>query len=145
MFVTLLGENKTVVEAITQIWYSIFLSQNHFQLLTSTLRELANTNNIKELTDGVIEIPQELQFLRLQKVWRTWLEMSSWTEPWIETQRKNIFRKNPLSEGGIKVYVNAVPAEHKASCEEWITNGILLPEQRRVGLVKQNITMAGNR
>ena len=144
MLFTLLGENKTVVEAITQIWYSIFLSQNHFELLTSTLRELANSKNIKELTDGVIEIPQE-QFLRLQKVWRTWLEMSSWTEPWIETQRKSLFRKDPLFEGIIDAYVSDVPAEHKASCKEWFASGILLPEQRRVGLVKQNITMAGNR
>ena len=108
------------------------------------MRELANSKNIKELTDGVIEIPQE-QFLRLQKVWRTWLEMSSWREPWIETQRKDILRKDPLSAEGIEFYVNDVPAEHKASCEEWFVSGILSPEQKRVGLVKQNITMAGNR
>ena len=144
MLFTLQGENKTVVEAITQIWYSIFLSQNHFQLLTSTLRELANSKNIKELTDGVIEIPQE-QFLRLQNVWSNWLKMSSWTEPWIETERKDIFRKEPLSAGGIEAYVSDVPAEHKESCKEWFESGILLPQQRRVGLVKQNITMAGNR
>ena len=144
MFVTLLGENKTDIEAITQIWYSIFLSQNHFQLLTSTLRELTKSKNIKELTDGVIEIRQE-QFLRLQKVWRTWLEMSYWTEPWIETQRKNLFRKDILSISGIDAYVSEVPAEHKASCKEWFASGILLPEQRRIGLVKQNITMAGKR
>ena len=91
-----------------------------------------------------MEVPAD-QLNMLQKVWTTWLEVSSRTKPWIEEQRKNLFRKDHGCEEGIALYLNQVPTEHRTSCVEWFTSGVLLPQEGRVGLVKENPTMTGSR
>lgn len=83
------------------------------------------------------------QFQKLVQVWRTWLDLSARTEDWITDARRRWFKKEPGTGDGIDMYLKEIPSEHKQSASDWFANGILLSEESRNELPRENFTLTG--
>ncbi len=113
-----------IASSVTQIWYSLRLSEKDHQFATSALQELIHASSLEELTSGIMKIDQD-QLNKLVQVWRTWLNLSSRTEDWITKARERRFANDPGSRSGIDMYLEEIPEEHKQSVSDWFANGIL--------------------
>ena len=133
-----------IVRSLTQIWYSLRLSEEDYKLLMRTLQELIHASSLEELTKGTMKIEQD-NFHRLIQVWRTWLDLSSRKGDWITEARRRRFDENPSPmEQGIDLYLQEIPKEHKKSASDWFENGILLPKASRKELPRENVTLTGS-
>ncbi len=77
---------------MTQIWYSLRLSEENYKLVMRTLQELIHAPSLEELTKGKMKIEQD-HLHKLVQVWRTWLDLSSRVEDWITEARRRIISK----------------------------------------------------
>ena len=59
---------------MTQIWYSLRLSEEDFTLVMGTLQELIHASSLEELTRGTMKLEQD-HLHTLVQVWRTWLHL----------------------------------------------------------------------
>ncbi|KAJ7388731.1 hypothetical protein OS493_036009 [Desmophyllum pertusum] len=132
-----------IASSVTQMWYSLRLSEDDHQLVISTLQELIQASSLEELTKGTMKIEQD-QLHKLVQVWRTWLDLSSRKGNWITEARRRKFESDPGSQDGIDFYLKEIPKEHKESSSDWFANGILLPKVSRKGLTRENFTLTGN-
>ena len=71
---------------MTQIWYSLRLSDKDYRLVISKLQELVEASSLEELTEGTMKMNKD-QFQRLVEVWRSWLNLSSHQGDWITEPR----------------------------------------------------------
>ena len=131
-----------MASSVTQIWYSLRLSQEDFQLVIRTLQELIEAPTLEELTGGAMKMNQR-QFQRIVEVWRTWLQLSSRKGDWITEARRRQF-DNRFAKEGMDFYLKEIPREHKKSATEWFSNGILSPKESREVLPRENFTLAGS-
>ena len=127
---------------MTQIWYSLRLSEEDYKLLMRTLQELIHVSSLEELTKGTMTIEQD-HLYRLIQVWRTWLELSCQEGDWITEARRRLFESDPHSKEGIDWYLKEIPKEHKDSASDWFASGILLPKASRKELPRENVTLTG--
>ena len=127
---------------MTQIWYSLRLSEEDFRLVMRTLQELINASSLEELTGGTMTIEQD-HLRSLVQVWRTWLHLGSREGDWISEERRRMFEKDGGSKEGMELYLKKIPKEHKTSASDWFTNGILLPKGSRKDLTRENVTLTG--
>jgi len=127
---------------VTQIWYSLRLSEEDFRLVKSTLQELIHASSLEELTRGTMKIEQD-HLRTLVQVWRTWLELSSREGDWITEERRRMFKSDRYSKDGMDLYLKEIPKEHKKSASDWFANGILLPKGSRKDLTRENFTLTG--
>ena len=97
--------------SVTQIWYSLRLSEEDFQLVIRTLQELIKASSLEELTQGRIEMPQS-HFQRINKVWCTWIQLSSRGANWITEARHKRFEPS-REKVGLDIYLREIPNEHK--------------------------------
>ena len=132
---------EQIAKSVTQIWYSLRLSEEDFKLVMYTLQELIQASSLEELTKGTMTMEQD-HLHTLVQVWRTWLQLGSREGDWITEERRKIIR-HPDSEEGIKLYLNQIPEEHKKSASDWFENGILLPKASRKELTRENVTLTG--
>ena len=128
---------------MTQIWYSLRLSEGNFRLVMHTIQELIHASSIEELTGGTMMMEKD-HFHKLVQVWRTWLELSSREGDWITEERRKMFEKDRGSKDGIDLYLKEIPKEHKTSASDWFANGILLSKGSRKELTRENITLTGS-
>ena len=130
---------KQVASTVTQIWYSLRLSEEDFQLVIRTLQELIEASSLYELTGGAMKMNQR-QFQRIAEVWRTWLQLSSRKGGWITEARRKPFQ----ALEGMNLYLEEIPEEHKKSASDWFADGILLPRASRKELPRENFTLTGS-
>ena len=133
---------KQVASSVTQIWYSLRLSEEDFQLVIRTLQELIEASSFDELTGGGMKMNQR-QFQRIAEVWRTWLQLSSRKGDWITEARRKPFQNFEALEG-MNLYLEEIPEEHKKSASDWFADGILLPKASRKELPRENFTLTGS-
>ena len=131
-----------MASSVTQIWYSLRLSEEDFQLVIRTLQELNEASSLEELTGGAMKINQR-QSKRISEVWCTWLQLSSRGGDWITDARRRQFEKSDAKDG-IDFYLKEIPKEHKKSASEWFANGILSPKESRKVLPRENFTLTGS-
>ena len=128
---------KDVATSVTQIWYSLWLSEDDFQLVIRTLQELIEAASLEELTGGAMKVSQ-VQLKRMAEVWSTWLQISSRGGDWITQARCRRFQDAEVRER------TEIPKEHKKSASEWFANSILSPKQSRKVLPLENFTLTGS-
>lgn len=133
---------EQIANAVTQIWYSLRLSEDDFSLVMRTLQELIHSSSLEELTRGTMTMEQD-HLHKLVQVWRTWLHLSSREGDWITEHRQRIFESYPSSKEGIRLYLDQIPKKHKNSASDWFENGILLPKASRKDLNRENVTLTG--
>ena len=85
-----------MANSVTQIWYSLRLSEEDYRLVTDTLRDLTQVSSLEEVTGGIMSMNSE-QFYRLVQVWRTWLDLSSRKGDWITIERCKMFENDPMA------------------------------------------------
>ena len=127
---------------MTQIWYSLWLSEDDFQLVIRTLQELIDAASLEELTGGAMKVSQ-VQLKRMAEVWSTWLQISSRGGDWITQARCRRFQDAEVRER-TELYLEEIPKEHKKSASEWFANSILSPKQSRKVLPLENFTLTGS-
>lgn len=133
---------EEVASAVTQIWYSLRLSDMVYRLVISKLQELVEASSLEELTKGTMKMNQG-HFQRLVEVWRTWLDLSSRQEDWITEARNKRFKSFDAQEG-MDLYLKEIPKKHKESASDWFANGILSPKESRKELLRENFTLTGS-
>ena len=114
---------------MTQIWYSLRLSEDDYKLVINALEELIQTSSLEELTGDTMRMEQN-QLKEVTHVWRTWLDLSSRKEKWISEARRRRF-DNPQAKEGMKLHLAEIPKEHKKSASDWFANGILSSKESR--------------
>lgn len=127
---------------MTQIWYSLRLSEDDYKLVINALEELIQTSSLEELTGDTMRMEQN-QLKEVTHVWRTWLDLSSRKEKWISEARRRRF-DNPQAKEGMKLYLAEIPKEHKKSASDWFANGILSSKESRGALFFENFTLTGS-
>ena len=127
---------------MTQIWYSLRINEENYQLVLRTLKELVLASSLEELTNGAMKMNQG-QFERIVEVWRTWLQLSFREEDWITEARDRLF-KNFKAQESMKLYLEEIPQEHKKSASDWFANGVLSPNESPKMLPRENFTLTGS-
>ena len=127
---------------MTQIWYSLRLSDMDYRLVISRLQELVEASSLEELTKGTMKMNQD-QFQRLVEVWRTWIDLSTRQGDWITEARNKGFTSFDAQEG-MDLYLKEIPKKHKESASDWFANGILSPKKSRKELLQENFTLTGS-
>ena len=89
---------EDVASSVTQIWYSLGLSDVDSRLVISRLQELVEASSLEELTKGTMKRNQG-HFQRLVEVWRTWLDLSTRQGDWITEARNKRFTSFDAQEG----------------------------------------------
>ena len=130
-----------MASSVTQIWYSLRLSEEDFQLVIRTLRELIKASSLEEMTGGAMKM-NEKHFQRISEVWCTWLQLSSRKGGWITQVRRKCFQ-NFESFREMNLYLEEILEEHKQSASVWFADGILLPKTSRKELPRENFTLTG--
>jgi len=133
---------EQIANSVTQIWYSLRLSEDDFRLVMYTLQELIHASSLEKLTRGKMSIEQD-HLRKLVQVWRAWLHLGSREGDWITEERQRVFDSDPSLEEGIRFYLDEIPKEHKKSASEWFENGILLSKASRKDLNRENVTLTG--
>ena len=133
---------KQVASSVTQIWYSLWLSEEDYQLVICMLQELIEAPSLEELTGGAMNMDRG-QLQRLAEVWCTWLDLSSRRQNWISKTRETKIESDSVAQEGFNLYLEGIPKQHKKSAADWITNGILLPKENRKNLPRENFTLTG--
>ena len=133
---------EQIANSVTQIWYSLRLSEDDFSLVMRTLQELTHASSLEELTRVKMSMEQD-HLHKLVLVWRTWLHLSSREGDWITEERRRIFESHPSTKEGIRLYLDQIPKKHKNSASDWFENGILLPNASRKDLNRENVTLTG--
>ncbi|KAL9964394.1 hypothetical protein ACROYT_G028029 [Oculina patagonica] len=132
-----------IASSVTQIWYSLRLSEEDYKLVLRTLQELIHASSLEELTKGTMKIEQD-HLHKLVQVWRTWLDLSSREGDWITEARRRRFESDSGSKDGMALYLKEIPKEHKRSASDWFANGILIPKGSRKELPHENVTLTGS-
>ena len=133
---------EQIAKSVTQMWYSLRLSEEDFKLVMCTLQELIHASSLEGLTRGIMRMEQD-HLHTLVQVWHTWLYLGSREGQWITEKRQRKVESYPGSEKGIKLYLDQIPEEHKESASDWFANGILLPKALRKELTRENVTLTG--
>ena len=136
------GDN--IFHAMIRIWYSVCISEEDFVLLTSSLRDLARTNELSSLTKGVMEISAE-QMEQLRSVWTAWLRLSEREGPWVSNERKMVFSSDrPEVQIGLPRYLDTIPKPHRNSAKKYFDTGIFPSTANPTEeLTRQNPTLTG--
>ncbi|XP_072025642.1 LOW QUALITY PROTEIN: uncharacterized protein [Amphiura filiformis] len=135
---------------VTTIWYSLHLSNDHYEFLTECLRKLIQmtSKGLSQTTQGIIDI-SEGDLNLIKKVWVKWLSLESCRrnpnyinlyqqrQKWIRT-RNNL---TPL----LDEYKKELNTEYVESFEEWLRDGIFIATSgaRRHYLEYGNPTLTG--
>ena len=131
-----------MASSVTQIWYSLRLSEEDFQLVIRTLQELTEASSLEELTGGAMKMNQR-QFQSISEVWCTWLQLSSRGGDWITDARRRKI-ENPDAKNGIYLYLAEIPGKHRESASDWFQNGISSRKKARKLLPRENFTLTGS-
>ena len=111
---------------MTEIWYSVSLSEKTYSYLYSSLQGLLRFKSAKELkaaTKGLLDI-NERHFREFQDVWKRWLEVRVEGTSYMQKQRQDAINADPGSYGGRINYYNCIPQEHVPSAVKYMEKGV---------------------
>ena len=131
------------VSQVTEIWYSMKLSEQTYQALSSALRdlsEMAGSDQLNQKSNGLFVI-DESHLKELKRVWKTWLHLPVFKSDWLSEQRKQAFESSPGSEYGIYSYYITLPSEHVKSAKKWMKDGVFACT--KAPMVAENPTLTG--
>ena len=129
---------------MTEVWYSVLLSEQTYRSLTYFLRELVEMRGLEDLkvnTRGLVAV-DENHLKELKFVWKTWLDLRVMKTTWIQEQRRQKFESDPGSSLGKMGYYNSIPSEHVKSAKKWMKDGVF--SQAKLPLVAENPTLTGS-
>ena len=110
--------------------------------MTSALQDLVTTAELRNLTEGLMEISTE-QLSKLKNIWTTWLRLAERKGSWVEKLRQEANCRDLDRDNGIKVYKHAIPKEHRRSAQQFFDTGIFNSTNNSEELTKQNPTLTG--
>ncbi|XP_028419307.1 uncharacterized protein LOC114545187 [Dendronephthya gigantea] len=122
----------SVCKVVTEIWYSLSLSEKTYDYLFSSLQgllRLKSAGDLKAATGELIEV-HESHFKEFQEIWRHWLELRVEGTSDIQKQRQEAFSKDPSSFRGKRCYYNCIPKEHLPSAKKFMEDGIFKRTKR---------------
>ncbi|XP_028390689.1 uncharacterized protein LOC114515601 [Dendronephthya gigantea] len=118
--------DRSVSKVVTEIWYSLSLSEKTYNYLHQTLQgllRLQSAEDMKTATDGIIHLNEE-HFRKFRDVWARWLEMRVEGTSHIRKQREKAMNADLGSFGGRINYYNCIPKEHVPSAMEYMEKGV---------------------
>ena len=136
---------------LTTLWYSLHLTKSDYNLLISCLHALIDIDGeqLKCPTFGVVWVSDEdLDILR--QVWQGWSNLAcdraDTASIHLKIQRERMFADDSISAEGIQVYKQQIPARFHKSVDDWIENGIFVPDGAdRSTLTHDNPTLTGRK
>ena len=113
-------------KVVTEIWYSLQLSEVTFESLRTSLDELTSFTSAQDLQSQTADMitVEETQFKQLQEVWNSWLGLRVQGTQWIQEQREANIKLNIETVAKNVGYIANVPAEHKTAVAKWIDDGL---------------------
>jgi hypothetical protein len=130
---------------ITELWYSVSLSEETYKYLTNTLEELINIRSSEDLklgTSGMIKI-KEKHFKKFQDVWKKWLHLRVQGTDWIKRQRFEIMRKCEPTHCVNESFIKSIPKQHVSSAKKWKQDGAFRRTAMSMPAFAQNSTLTG--
>ena len=130
---------------ITELWYSIPLSESTYKYLTKTLQELINirsSDDLKSGTSGLINI-EEKHLKELQGVWERWLNLDVQGTHWILRQRVDISRKSESKYSFDPTYIESIPKQHASTAKKWLEDGDFRRTHTEQPAFAENPTLTG--
>ena len=124
-------ENK-ISARITNIWYSLQLSEEDFSFLQDCLTRLhcLSASELGEVTRGIIQIT-EADLKPMKEVWQAWsnLECRKGHPNYIDlqNQRREVFSNSAQAKEGIEVYKKELPSELVRSYDAYLETGNFQP------------------
>ena len=132
-----------IEKTVTEIWYSVLLSETTYKSLHASLQELihfASAPNLQLKTAGLITI-NEMQFKQLQEVWKTWLGLRVQGTKWIQKQRGEVVNSDMAIVAQHSRYIKIVPVEHANTVKKWIGDGVF--KRTQAPTFSENPTLTG--
>ena len=143
------ADQADIAATLTTIWYSLHLSQEHYQLLIQSLNTLITltAETLAEATGGFVTVDEEY-IPRLKDVWRGWLDLqclrSHPNSINLQKQRQDVFASDFASYQGVEYFKIEIPEKYAKSVDDWFQNGIFLPsDASRKKLDYDNPTLTG--
>jgi hypothetical protein len=130
---------------ITELWYSISLSESTYKCLTKTLEELIkirSSEDLKAETSGLIKI-EEKHLKKLQDVWKKWLHLRVQGTDWIQKQRAEGLRRSELKGGLNQLFIVSVPKQHASTAKKWMEDGAFRRTCVEMPSFAENPTLTG--
>ena len=129
---------------MTEIWYSILLSDQTYTSLCTCLQELIHVacSEVLSLNTSGLLVLDDNHLTELKSVWKMWLDLNVRKTIWIQKQRIQEMNGDPQSSFGKIAYYNCIPTEHVKSAKKWMEGGIF--SQAKLPLVAENPTLTGS-
>ena len=117
---------------ITEIWYSLLLSERSYNYLCEALRGLIALQNSRELmstTAGLIKLNKS-HFNELHEVWKRWLKLPVTGKARIRKQRHEAMDADAGSSIGKTNYYRCIPEEHAPAAKKYMEDGVFQRTQK---------------
>ena len=117
--------DSSASNVITEIWYSLSLSEKTYNYLCASLNgllQLKSASDFKFATCGLI-IVDDSHFKKLQEIWRKWLHVKVEGTKIIANRREEAMKADSGSFFGKINYYNCIPREHVASAKKYMEDG----------------------
>ncbi|XP_028390718.1 uncharacterized protein LOC114515626 [Dendronephthya gigantea] len=118
--------DKSVSKIVTEIWYSLSLSEKSYNYLSTSLKGLLDFKSAKYFmnsTDGIVNL-NESCFKEFQEVWRRWLDLRVEGASTIRKQREATMNADFSSNEGKRNYYESIPKEHVPSAMKYMEDGV---------------------
>ena len=132
------------VDAVIRVWYSLRISESDFSQLMSALEELVATCDLETLTSDFMSMADPDQFSELQRVWSTWIQLSTKKGDWVTEMRNDAFKRDNEVKLVMRNYLLAIPPNHRESVELWRAKGIFTSQCEVSSLTQENMTFTGS-
>lgn len=120
-----------MTKVITEIWYSLSLSEKSYTYLCSSLQGLLRFNgaeDFKSATNGLICLNED-HIRELQDVWKRWLDLRVKGTKIIQKQREELMNADSESFAGKFNYYNSIPQQHVSSAKKYMEDGVFQQTQ----------------
>ena len=111
---------------MTEIWYSLLLSERTYNYLCASLRgilALKSAADLQSATSGLISL-NESHLKALREVWKRWLDMRVEGTSSIRKQRQEAMNADFGSFFGKINYYNCIPKEHVPTAQKYMEDGV---------------------
>ena len=136
---------------LTTLWYSLHLTEMQYRLIIDSLRSIidCDSESLESATSGVVCV-NESDLSILRQVWQKWIDIKcEKADPDsinLREQREKMFADDQISAEGIQVYKQQIPKKYHQSVDDWIQNGVFVPNGfDRSKLTYDNPTLTGRK
>ena len=121
----ILGDSS-VVNIITELWYSTVLSEKTYNYLCESLKGLlglSGANALISATDGLINMSENC-YKEIKVIWIRWLHLRVEATSTIQEQRQKAMNADRNSFEGKILYCNTIPKKFSASAKKYMEDGV---------------------